>query len=82
MRVRALEETNSILSAYLGLLITRCGAISMPKRLVSEGIGNFDITVTLEGENYLIKATAANEDLSTRASDIVVGEEAVSESEI
>ena len=82
MRVRALEETNSILSSYLGLLITRCGSISMPKNLVSEGIGNFEITVTLDGDNYLIKATTNSEGILARATDIAVGEEAVSESEI
>ena len=82
MRVRALEETNAILSAYLGLLITQCGAISMPRSAVSEGIGNFEITVTLDGDNYLIKAEAKSDDLLKCASDIVVGEEAASESKI
>lgn len=74
MRVRALEETNSILSAYLGLLITRCGSVKLPKSLVSRGIGGFDVTVFLEGDHYVIKATPIKEGFEGIMNDITVGE--------
>lgn len=80
-RVRALEETNSILTAYLGFLIAKCGEIVMPRSVLSEGIGNFDISVEQNGENYLIKATPRKENLASLAEGISVsdGGEAVGE---
>ena len=74
MRVRALEETNSILSSYLGFLIAKCGTVLMPKSVISSGIGNFDISVTAVGDNYEIKALPKNEDVLLLSDDIVIGE--------
>ena len=74
MRVRALEETNSILSSYLGFLITKCGTVLIPKSVISSGIGNFDISVSAVGENYVIRANPTNKDILSLADGIVIGD--------
>lgn len=52
---RALEETNSILSAYLAILIEKNGDVRIPRRLVRDAIGNYRACVEVEGDDYLIK---------------------------
>lgn len=73
-RVRALEETNSILTAYLGFLIMKYGEVELPKRLVRDGLGNFGIRLTSVGDNYLVKAVQANEEPLCLEEKVTVGE--------
>ncbi len=51
----ALEETNSILSAYLAVLIEKNGEARVPRRLVRDAIGNYRACVEVLGDDYLIR---------------------------
>ena len=74
MRVRALEETNAILSSYLGFLIAKCGTVLMPKSVISSGIGSFEISVNALGDNYEIRALPIDKDILSLVGDIIIGE--------
>ncbi len=53
-RNRALEETNSILSAYLALLVDRRDGVRVPKKSVREAVGKYRATVSQDGADYVI----------------------------
>jgi hypothetical protein len=53
-RTQALEITNTIISAYLSLLVEKAGKVRIPKRLVSEALGNFVTSAKAEGDDYII----------------------------
>ena len=54
-RAAALEQTNSILSAYLAILIEREGEVRVPRRLVRNSIGKYRAKALVSGDDYLIK---------------------------
>lgn len=56
-RRAALEETNSILSAYLAILIEKEECVRVPRELVRGAIGKYRATVKASGDDYLIGIT-------------------------
>lgn len=53
-RSAALEETNSILSAYIALMIEDKGGVSVSAAKIGEAIGKYRARVERRGDNYLI----------------------------
>lgn len=53
-RCRALEQTNTVLSAYVGLLVARCGGVAIPKSLVSKALGCYKLSVSTQGDCYTV----------------------------
>lgn len=53
-KVKAYEETNKILSAYIAVLAERHGTVRIPKKAISEALGNFKASVGVDGEDYII----------------------------
>ena len=53
-RTQALEITNTIISAYLSLLVERSGGVRIPKKAVSEALGNFVTNAHADGDDYVI----------------------------
>ena len=51
---RALEESNSILSAYLALLIEKEGGVRVPRELIRSVIGRYRARVKVSGDDYII----------------------------
>ena len=58
-RVRAFEETNRILSAYIAILVEKQGGARIPKELVREALGCYKISVKDSGDDYLIDVASA-----------------------
>ena len=53
-KVQALEITNTIISAYLSILVESRGGVRISKKAVSDALGNFTTRATADGEDYLI----------------------------
>ena len=56
-RCRAMEETNKIISAYVGLLVAKCGVVEFPKALLADAIGKFSVSVCQNDGYYKINVT-------------------------
>ena len=54
-KIRAFEETNKILSAYVALLVEQQGTVRIPKKMISEALGSYKASATESGEDYIIK---------------------------
>ena len=54
-QTQALEITNTIISAYLSVLVERLGGVRIPKREISAALGGFVTTAQSDGEDYVIK---------------------------
>lgn len=52
---QALEITNTIISAYLSVLVERLGGVRIPKCEISAALGGFVTTAQSDGEDYVIK---------------------------
>lgn len=50
----ALEETNSILSAYLAYLIEENGEVRIPREVIKSSIGRYKAFISVSGDDYLI----------------------------
>lgn len=60
----ALEITNTIISAYLSVLVERLGSVRIPKKEISAALGSYVTRATADGEDYIItveKSTGAGE---------------------
>ena len=57
-RLRALEETNKILSAYVAILVESLGETRISKELVREALGSYKASVKDSGDDYLISVTS------------------------
>ena len=53
-KVQALEITNTIISAYLSLLVEKVGSVRISKKAVSLALGNFITNARAEGDDYII----------------------------
>lgn len=51
---QALEITNTIISAYLSILVERLGSVRIPKSEVSAALGGYVTTARAEGDDYVI----------------------------
>ncbi len=51
---QALEITNTIISAYLSVLVERLGGVRIPKKEISAALGGFITTARSEGDDYMI----------------------------
>ena len=58
-RAQALEITNTIISAYLSLLVEKVGSVKISKKAVSEALGNFMTSARSEGDDYIITVEKA-----------------------
>ena len=54
-KIRAFEETNKILSAYVALLAEQQGTVRVSKKSVSEALGSYKASVAESGDDYIIK---------------------------
>jgi hypothetical protein len=64
-KCRALEETNKILSAYVGLLVAKCGGVKIPKSLIAEAIGGFHLSVGQSDGCYTVTVTYDRDEAAT-----------------
>lgn len=64
---RALEETNKILCAYVGLLVEKCGGVKIPKSLLADSIGGFNVSVGQSDDCYLISVESQGKSAHDRA---------------
>ena len=68
-RIQALEITNTIISAYLAILVERAaGEVRISKKAVSEALGSFSTSARSEGEDYIIsveRTASANGEQTT-----------------
>ena len=46
---------NAILSAYIALLVSRHGAVRIPKKEVSEALGKYFARASMHGDDYVIE---------------------------
>ena len=53
-KIKAYEETNKILAAYIAVLISRHGTVRIPKKAISEALDNYKSSVGVDGEDYVI----------------------------
>lgn len=53
-KVQAGQITNTIISAYLSLLVERVGTFRVPKKEVSRALGQFVTTAVADGDDYVI----------------------------
>ena len=53
-KVQAGRITNTIISAYLSLLVERVGSFRIPKKEVSRVLGQFVTTAISDGDDYVI----------------------------
>ena len=53
-RTQALEITNTIISAYLSLLVEKVGSVKISKKAVSDALGNYITSARSEGDDYVI----------------------------
>ena len=51
---QALEITNTIISAYLSVLVERLGSVRIPKSEISAALGGYVTTAWAEGDDYVI----------------------------
>ena len=72
-RTQALEITNTIISAYLSLLVEKVGSVRISKKAVSHALGNFITNARSEGDDNIItvKKTTGEEDGGTDAGEDV-----------
>lgn len=70
-RVKALAETNSILSAYIAFLIESKGTVRVPRRVIRDYIGNYSALIDASGEDYVIEVVrkGVDEDCGKRSHD-------------
>ena len=61
---KALEETNSILSAYLALLVSKHGCVRVSKALIKDALSNSETSVSDGGDDYIISVSRKNVSLS------------------
>ena len=57
---QALEITNTIISAYLSVLVEKLGSVRIPKREISAALGGFITTATADGDDYVIAVTKSD----------------------
>ena len=55
LKICALEQTNSILSAYISIFIDEQGEVRIPKMQIREAIGRYSAKVVLDGSDYVIR---------------------------
>ncbi len=55
LKICALEQTNSILSAYISIFIDEQGEVRIPKMQIKEAIGRYSANVVLDGSDYVIR---------------------------
>ena len=53
-RNQALEITNTIISAYLSVLVERLGGVRIPKSEISAALGGYVTMARAEGDDYVI----------------------------
>ena len=53
-KVQAGQITNTIISAYLSLLVERVGTFRVQKKEVSRALGQFVTTAVADGDDYVI----------------------------
>ena len=53
-RNQALEITNTIISAYLAVLVERLGSVRIPKSQISAALGSYVTTASADGDDYVI----------------------------
>ena len=53
-RNQALEITNTIISAYLSVLVERLGGVRIPKSEISAALGGYVTMARAEGDAYVI----------------------------
>ena len=51
---QALEITNTIISAYLSVLVERLGSVRIPKSEISAALGGYVTTARADGDDYVI----------------------------
>ena len=51
---QALEITNTIISAYLSILVERLGTVRIPKSEISAALGGYVTTARADGDDYMI----------------------------
>ena len=51
---QALEITNTIISAYLSVLVERLGSVRIPKKEISAALGGYITRARAEGDDYVI----------------------------
>lgn len=55
LKICALEQTNSILSAYISIFIDGQGEVRIPKMQIREAIGRYSARVGIDGSDYVIR---------------------------
>ena len=68
-KCRALEETNKILCAYVGLLVAKCGGVEIPKSLLADSMGKFNVTVGQSDDCYKISVVDTSGEASALAKE-------------
>lgn len=68
-KYRALEETNKILSVYVGLLVAKCGGVKIPKSLIAEAIGGFHLSIGQSDGCYTVTVSSDDSSASTLAKE-------------
>lgn len=58
-KIRAIEETDRILSAYLAILIEKNGMVRVSRAEVREIMGKYRATVAVDGDDYVIRVISA-----------------------
>lgn len=70
-RVKALEQTNDVLGAYVGLLVARCGGAMIPKSLVRDALGHYKMSVRAEGDCYTVSVRCDSEETDGLAAESI-----------
>lgn len=68
---RALEETVSVLSAYVGLLLARIGGCEIPVALVKEAIGGYSFKIGKSGDCYTVEAVKCAQNVDEKAAESI-----------
>ena len=66
---RALEQINSILSAYIAALIDAVGVIRVSRDKIKSAIGKYSACVSLEGSDYVITLKRNGDESEAKADD-------------
>ena len=61
-RSKALEETHSILSTYVALLVEEKGCFRVSASLIGKSIGKYRANVLRDGEDYIISIERESDD--------------------
>ena len=74
LKICALEQTNSILSAYVSIFIDEQGEVRIPKMQIRDAIGQYSAKVIPDGSDYVIRVEKLDPPQSFFSEDEVISD--------